>query len=366
VVTTLSARVLNQRVLNRSLLKRQHLLARVRMPALAMTEHLIGLQAQDPLPPYLSLWNRLDGFDPDEISTALTDRTAVRVLLMRGTIHLVTAADCRELRPLVQPMLDKITRNSEASKGAQNAPRDELASAAHDVLGEGALSLKALGERLAERFPGYPASHLANSAREMLPLVQVPPRGLWKQSGGVVYQTATTWLGWGMNDAPDMDGPDMDSPDMREVVRRYLRAFGPASAADVTAWSRVTGAKAVLDSMSDELVPYIDDAGKPLVDLAGLSLADADEHAPVRLLGKYDNVWLSHAGRNRVTDPDKRKRWMGANGGVSNTVFVDGMLEGLWRLTDDRLVDLELFRKLTRSERKELDSEVAAAESFLS
>jgi Winged helix DNA-binding domain len=351
VVITLSARVLN-----RSLLQRQHLLARVRMPALAMTEHLLGLQAQDPLPPYLSLWSRLDGFDPEEISQALTDRTAVRVLLMRGTIHLVSAADCRELRPLVQPMLDKITRNSEASKGAETVPREELAAAAHDVFREGALSLKTLGERLEERFPGYPASHLANSVREMMPLVQVPPRGLWRQSGGVVYQTATTWLG----------GPLNDGADMGEVVRRYLRAFGPASAADVTAWSRVTGSKAVLDPMGDELVPYRDEAGRHLVDLADLSLAEGDEHAPVRLLGKYDNVWLAHAGRGRVTDPEKRRRWMGSNGGVSNTVFVDGMLEGLWRLTDDRLVDLDLFRKLTRSEGQELDSEVAAVEAFLS
>ncbi len=217
------------------------------------------------------------------------------------------------------------------------------------------MSLDALGAALADTFPDHPPKALANSVREMLPLVQVPPRGLWKQSGGVVYATAESWLGAQLSKAPDI----------REVVRRYLRAFGPATPADVTAWSRVTGMKAVFDDMSEELVSYRDENNKLLFDLEGLPLADPDVPAPVRLLGKYDNLWLSHADKTRVAAPDKRPRWMGLNGGVGSTVFVDGMLEGLWRQVDGH-VELELFRKLTRPEHAELDAEVAALETFLS
>ena len=104
--------------------------------------------------------------------------------------------------------------------------------------------------------------------------------------------------------------------------------------------------------------------GRTLLDLDGLALADPDAPAPVRLLGKYDNLWLSHADRTRTTEPAKRQRWMGRNGGAGNTVFVDGMLEGLWRLDGDR-VEVELFRRLTREEQAGLDAEVAALESFL-
>jgi hypothetical protein len=319
-----------------------------------MTEHLIGLQAQNTMPPYLSLWSRVPDFDPLELSAHLERREAVRVLLMRGTIHLVSAADALELRPLMQPTLDKITRNSQASKEAATIPRPDLAAAGREVLEAGPLTFASLGEQLHQRFPGYPAGHLANSVREMLPLVQVPPRGLWKQRGGVVYATAESWLGADQSAVPDM----------AEVVRRYLRAFGPATAADVTAWSRITGVKPVLDSIKDELVAHRDENGRELLDLDGLPLVDEDAPAPVRFLGEYDNLWLAHADRSRVTDPDKRARWMGPNGGKGKTVFVDGYLEGLWKVEDGK-VEVDLFRSLSGSERADLDEERARLEAFL-
>ena len=86
----------------------------------------------------------------------------------------------------------------------------------------------------------------------------------------------------------------------------------------------------------DDLVEHEDENGKRLYDVPDGEFADADAPAPVRLLGTYDNVWLSHAARDRVTDPEKREQWMGANGGVAMTVFVDGWLEGLWRIEDGR------------------------------
>jgi hypothetical protein len=88
-------------------------------------------------------------------------------------------------------------------------------------------------------------------------------------------------------------------------------------------------------------------------------------HAPVRLLGQYDNVWLSHAGRDRVTTPESRTLWMGVNGGMASTVFADGMLVGLWRVTGGRVELLDTLRSFTRQERSELDGEVARVEDLL-
>jgi hypothetical protein len=347
---------LGARVLNRTLLQRQHLLERSTLEPLAMTEHLLGLQAQEPLPPYLSLAARLVDPDPAPVSDALETRAATRLLLMRGTVHLVTARDARLLRPFVQGHLDKVTRTISDVKPALHVDREELAQAVSTVLVDGPLSPTALGEALAEHFPGVPATSLTQRARYGVPLVQVPPRGQWQRPGAVGYQTLDRWLG----------GPSPAETDTSEVVRRFLRAYGPAAPADLTAWSGSTGARAMFAAVEDELRAYVDPHGRTLHDLDGLPLADPDLPAPVRLLGRYDNVWLSHDRRDRVTpDPAKRRHWMGVNGGVGSTVFVDGVLEGLWRLTESGSVDLRLFRPLTTAERADLDAEVGRVETLL-
>lgn len=323
------------------------------MTSVEMVEHLLGLQAQDALPPYISLWSRLARFEPEDLSKLIEARELSRITLMRGTIHLVTAVDCLGLRPLLQQSLERQVRSTEFFGHCADIPRDNLVAAVRDVLGHEPVGVRTLGAELAARFPGYEPGHLANTARILLPLVQTPPRGLWKRSGGPAYVHAEDWHG-----APQQPH------DLPDVVRRWLRAFGPASAADLSAWSGLTGVRLVLDAMADELVRYTDESGRALVDLAGLPLAAGDEPAPVRLLGKYDNLWLSHADRGRMAEPDKRRRWMGRNGGTGNTVFVDGKLEGLWRQSGDH-VDVELFRPLSGSEQEELDAEVAALEDFL-
>jgi len=345
--------VLTSRVLNRTLLRRQHLLARTSAPAVEMVEHLVGLQAQDTLPPYVGLWSRLEGFAPDDLTELLEARRLSRIVVMRGTIHLVTAADALGLRPLLQDTLERLMRGTPFVWHCEDIARDELVAAARAVLGPEPVGVKELGAALSERFPGHEPGHLANTARLLLPLVQAPPRGLWRQSGGPAYVHVEDWHG-----AP------LRQLRPEEVVRRYLRAFGPATAADVTTWSGMTGVRAVLARMDDELVRHRDEQGRTLVDLESLALADPDEPAPPRLLGKYDNLWLSHADRARISEPQKRSRWMGRNGGTGHTVFVDGMLEGLWRESDGH-VEVELFRDLSRAERGALDEEVARLEAFL-
>ena len=114
----------------------------------------------------------------------------------------------------------------------------------------------------------------------------------------------------------------------------------------------------------DDLVRHEGPDGRPVYDVPDGEIVRGDVPAPPRLLGTYDNVWLSHAGRDRVTAPDKRTAWMGSNGGVASTVFVDGTLEGLWRLEDGR-VRTELFRALTRQETSGLDDEIARVEELL-
>ncbi len=344
---------LSARTLNRTLLARQHLLDRTDLGVAAMVAHLVGLQAQESWSPYFSLAARLDPFDPHAVTAGLESRSLVRLLSLRSTVHLLAAGDALMLRQWTQPISTRERKVSQNTRPALHLDPEAVAAAVEQALAEGPLPVRRLGEVLAERFPDVPPGALAHLARVDLPLAQLPPRGCWKQPGGVVYQYVDRWVG-----AP------LVVPDPATVVRRYLGAFGPASAADVTAWSGITGMPKLLGSL-DDLVRHTDEAGKTLFDLPDATIVPADTAAPVRLLGQYDNVWLSHAGRDRVTEPDKRKRWMGVNGGLCSTVFVDGMLEGLWRVEDSKPVVVELFRALTPGERRELDVELDQVTALL-
>src|SRR5260370_3341492 len=108
----MAAEVLSRRALNRALLDRQMLLRRAPLPegpdraqrVIETIEHIGGLQAQAPFPPYYGLWSRLDGFRPDDLAELLLNRAVVRIALMRGTIPLLSPPACVTLPPPTHPL----------------------------------------------------------------------------------------------------------------------------------------------------------------------------------------------------------------------------------------------------------------------
>ena len=344
---------LSRRRLNRTLLLRQRLLARTPGDAVSVVGELVGLQAQDTLPPYLSLAARLPALDPYEVSRALEERRLVRLVTLRGTIHLLTVDDAVTQRSWTRPVQERERRVSQVIRPALALDPEAFGREVLEVLADGPLPQRTLSARLAERHPDLPPAALGQLARVTVPLVQVPPRGCWKQSGGVVYELLERWV-----------GRALEEPDVPAIVRRYLRAFGPASAADVTAWCGITRLAPVLAAM-DDLVRLEDEAGKVLFDVPGAPLADEDVPAPVRLLGTYDNLWLSHGDRERVMPPGTRRSWMGSTGGAGAVLLVDGWFAGLWRPVDGRVRILERFRALSRTEQAGLDEEIARVEELL-
>jgi hypothetical protein len=134
----------------------------------------------------------------------------------------------------------------------------------------------------------------------------------------------------------------------------------------MTKWSLVTHLGPVFTAMAkaDRLVTYVDDKGRTLYDAPGAPIADEDLPLPPLLLGMYDNVFLSHADRDRITSDEARKAWMGVNGGVGSAFFLDGLFGGIWRIEDGR-VALEVFGSPTKSEQRAIDTEIARVEELL-
>jgi Winged helix DNA-binding domain len=329
--------VLSRRALNRATLARQLLLRRSDLPVLDAVEHLVGLQAQIPLDPYTALWSRLEDFRPEALADLLLARRAVRIVVMRATIHLVTADDCLLLRPLMQPVLDgELARHRDFAPRLREVDLEPVLAYARQVLAEPRTGPQ-LRAALAERFPEHDPAALAYACRCLLALVQVPPRGVWGRTAQVTSATAEAWLGRPLATKPSLD----------DVVVRYLAAFGPASVADVATWSRLTGLRAVVERLRPRLRAFRDDGGRELLDLPDAPRPDPDTPAPPRFLPEYDNVLLSHADRGRFLTEEQRARLRRLNVPVRGSVLHDGFLFGTWRLEEETLV-VDHVERLTK------------------
>ncbi len=345
--------MLSRRALNRALLSRQLLLDRADLPdeagrrrarVIQAVEHLVGLQAQAPFPPYYGLWSRLDGFRPEDLSALLTDRSVVRIALMRGTIHLVSARDCLPLRRLVQPVLDRGLRGS-FGKQLSGVDPTAVATAGRELVESGPMTFSQLGAALAGHWPGHPPAALAQAVRARVPLVQVPPRAVWGRAGQPLHTSAEHWLGPAAQPgSADPAHPERES--LAGLVTRYLGAFGPATARDVTAWSGLTGLRAVLDQLRPSLVTFRDEQGAELFDLPLAPRPGEETPAPVRLAAEFDNLLLSHADRSRVVHPGHLKRFYTINGIFPGSVLIDGFVAGMWRVARTKsaaTLTVELF-----------------------
>jgi hypothetical protein len=357
--------VLGLRALNRALLSRQMLLDRPDLPddadgrraeVIAAIEHLVGLQAQAPFPPYYGLWSRLGGFRPEDLAVLITDRSVVRIALMRGTIHLVSARDCLPLRRQLQPVLERGLRGTFGRQLAGVDP-GALAAAGRELVESAPMTFSQLGEALAARWPDHRPAALAQGVRALVPLVQVPPRAVWGRSGQSLHTSAEHWLGQPVTGAA---GP---AESVAELVTRYLAAFGPATVRDVAAWSGLAGLRSVLEELRPSLITFADEQGAELFDLPGAPRPGGDAPAPVRLVAEFDNLVLAHADRSRVVSAENLKRFYTINGIFPGSVLIDGFVAGLWRLARNSggaTLTIELF-----GPGQNLDPVVAEAERML-
>lgn len=329
-------RVLTLRELNRATLARQLLLDRRMLAPAAAIERVAGLQAQWAPAPYVGVWTRVASFRRDALERALRAGAVVRAVLMRGTVHLVSARDYGTFAAAVDAppwakgieFADGITA---AARSFCATPRTRAEIAA------------AVGLPLEDR--SWYA--LRTTAR----LAHAPESGYWKQKGVTRYV------------AVDHDPADAASARV-ELVRRYLAAFGPASRTDISTWSglRVRDVEPVLEAL-EPLRRFHDERGRELYDLPRAPLPGADAAAPVRFLPRFDNLLLSHDDRNRVI-ADAHRGDVIDGGWVKGTFLVDGFVAGTWEAEKGR-VRVEPFAPLPRSARPAVEDEARRLEAWL-
>ena len=350
--------VLTRRALNRALLQRQQLLERAARTPAEEVRHLVGLQAQAPMPPYHGLWSRLEGFDPHDLGRLLTERAAVRMTLMRGTVHLVTVPDALLLRPVVQAMIER-QHAGQFGKRMGGADPDKLATSRCASCSPTSRSAGASsgggwwpgGSATTRRRSGSPRACTCRWCRSRRGACGAPAAGPGtpRSRPGPVACSRT-------------------EPAIDEVVLRYLTAFGPASVMDAQSWSGVTRLKEVFERLRPRLLVFTDEEGTELFDLPDAPRPGADVPAPVRLLGEYDNVLLGHADRRRIIPEDFPWKAMLAPGRFVNNLLVDGELRATWWIEHEgkrrATLGVRPARPLSKRERQAVEAEAQRMVEF--
>ena len=347
---------LSVRALNRATLARQLLLAREPVPVTEAVGLLFGMQAQEPKPPFLGLWTRLDGFQVSDLHAALHDRSLVRATMMRATLHLMTGADYTAFRTTMQPGLDSALRV--LGDRAKGMDVDEVVPAARALFEQEPRTFNEVRALLQEQFPDVNERALGYAVRLCLPLVMVPTQDRWGFPRSSRFALADDWLGAHPAEESALD----------ELVLRYLAAYGPASAADVQAWSGLPETGAALERLRPDLRVFGDDRGRELFELPDAPRPGEDVQAPPRFLPEFDSLVLAHADRRRVIADEHRPSLTTKNLRVRAVFLWDGFARGVWETEYKRKVAtlrLRPFEPLPQAAVGELTQEGEALLRFM-
>lgn len=386
---------------------RQLLAVRQQAEVLDVVAHLVGVQAQEPHEPYLGLFARIEDTRAAELAWLLTHRLVARTHAMRSTIHLVTAADAGWLRGLHAPMLRAAAGHILAQRRDATGDRIRLDVAALvepisevvDAVGQAGAPPRAseVAAAIAPTLPGAGIGprDLSPVVPLLAPLVQVPPRGLWEQTGPAGYATYRQWFASGSASARSIaesastgrtfddgahirgsgsgSGAEPAPTDLAQrLVLRYLAAYGPAATADIRAFSGVTGLPAAVAALGETLTHYRDERGRTLLDLASCAVVPPDGpqtrgDLPVRFLPAFDNAVLGYADRTRIIDDEHRH--LSVAGArfvlVAGRVAATWHAEGIGGFADRATVEVTPLRTPNRAERAAVREEGARVARFL-
>lgn len=341
-------RTLTERELNRALLARQLLLEPAELPIVRAVERIGGLQTQYAPSGYVGLWSRLAGLEREAYTRALERRRIVQATLMRSTIHTVSGRDyplfAEGVRRARREWWLRATRHSNSAEEIRAVARRVRA-----LLADGPMRTTDLARELGISTTTW------NGVGLWLDLIRVPPSGTWERRRADLVTTAEAWLG--ASSVSEADGVD-------HLVRRYLGAFGPASANDVASWAGLPPTTVRRAAERITLRRFRDEAGGELLDVRGAPLPDGATPAPVRFLPTWDATLLVHARRTQILPERLRSMVFDTKTPHSTPTFlVDGRVAGAWRV-EGGSVAIRPFETLSSRDRRAVDAEAERLSAF--
>jgi hypothetical protein len=357
VMNLMTQETLTRKALNRALLARQMLLAREAISPIAAMERLVGLQAQQARPPFVGLWSRILGFDRQDVRSLIESHQIVRATLMRCTLHLVSTRDYLAFRPMLQPALSQGMRSVLGDR-AKGFPLDALLAEARRVFQEEPRTFTQVRAELVKIFPDADERAMGYAVRTHLPLIVSPGEHPWGFRADAPFALAEDRLGRPL---------EVDSRP-HALALRYLAAFGPASTADLQAWSGLRSLAPVMSELRPQLRVLRDERKRELFDLPEAPRPPEDTPVPARFVADFDNLILSHADRTRVISDAHRSVVVTKNGQVLPTFLVDGFVAGTWKVSraaKTATLTVSPFAPLSSAAKSELAAQWESLARFL-
>jgi len=327
---------LDHQQLNRCTLSRQMLLQRERIPIPDVISRVVGLQAQEPVSPYVGLWNRVAEFEPGQLTRELEQSAVVKATLMRITLHIVSVSDYGHFHQAMVPTLRAAGLNDRRFRQSTLTVEqaDDLVMRMLDYVAKPRQKddvVRHLAQSLGEPIsPG-----VWRALRMYAPLWHAPGDFPWAFGRSAQFHAASS--------GRSPDGGHTEQSRMvglQHLVRQYLLGFGPATVGDFRQFTMIkkTDAQAAFDALAEELVTYRrrdTPSGDVLYDLVdGPGVVSGQHPSPARLLPMWDSTLLAYADRSRVIPDHIRAEVIRRNGDVLPAVLVNGKVAGIWRPVD--------------------------------
>ncbi|MGD2201481.1 MAG: winged helix DNA-binding domain-containing protein [Candidatus Bathyarchaeota archaeon] len=352
-------------------LDRHHLTERAPTEtAVKVVGDIMGLNAQGILNFQVSLWNRVKDLDKGLLPQALYhERTLVRTWLMRNTVHIVPSEQLPLFRGALLGSLMREWDRWNVKTGSKESPQSWMPHYKEilDLLKEGPLTINQMLEALG--WKGREGKRrLRRVIREMSLrgiLCHAKPSGYWHYETEHTYAHLDRWL-------PDQK-PVNPEEARRELLRGYLRAYGPASPQDFAYWTgkRVSDSKPIFKSLASSLEKVkLEGQKRALYALKeDLPLVEEAEGAaaPTRLLPPFDALIMGHKDKGRLIDPRDRENIFLKYGNISASILLDGKVQGAWSIKkagEGRRLDITPFRRFTEHERDDIEKEVDRLRRF--
>jgi len=341
-------------------LQRHHFRDKKPADAVTICRDICGVQAQVMSSAYLQLWTRDHALRRAKIEDALwKTRTLVKTSLMRQTLHIIPTDEFQLYIAAVKPCRLAGALRIMAKFGIDREEADGLTELIMTALAEGPLGRAAIHTAVRPKV----SKRVLAWMEKVWSILRLPvAEGLICYGGGenkdVTFIRTDHWL-------PDLSLRSIPIVEAQcELFRKYLRAYGPATAADFAHWAGISmpEAKRIPPLLASELAEVFIENKKCFLltrDVALLNKSSAGKSC-VRLLPSFDTYLLAHREKDHLLSAKHYKRVYRNQAWISPVVLIDGEIAGIWfhKLKSRKLfVEIEVFSKLARSTRAEIEIE---------